>query len=94
METLATYRLVPKAEPFDLQGRKYFFWRSGSAFEYALSRNVWLKEMTHFCGPGNTQKILQRHGVEPHIFLDHRQWLEEMMVSVPRSDTEFEENIG
>jgi hypothetical protein len=78
METLATYRLVPKAEPIDLQGRKYFFWRSGSAFEYALSQNMWLKEMTHFCGPGNTQKILQRHGVEPHIFLDHRQWLEEM----------------
>ncbi|HEX3085396.1 MAG TPA: hypothetical protein VHP99_12770 [Pyrinomonadaceae bacterium] len=78
METLATYRLVPKAEPIDLQGRKYFFWRSGSAFAYALSQNVWLKEMTHFCGPGNTQKILQRHGVEPHIFLDHRQWLEEM----------------
>jgi hydroxymethylbilane synthase len=83
LETLATYRLAPKAEPIDLQGKKYFFWKSGSAFEYAISQNAWLTEMIHFCGPGNTQKILERHGVEPHIFLDHRQWLEEMAVSVP-----------
>jgi hydroxymethylbilane synthase len=83
METLATYRLVPKAEPIDLQGKKYFFWKSGSAFEYALAQNAWLKDGTHFCGPGNTQKILERHGVEPHIFLDHSQWLEELAVSEP-----------
>jgi hydroxymethylbilane synthase len=83
METLATYRLVPKAEPIDLQGKKYFFWKSGSAFEYALRQNAWLKDETHFCGPGNTQKILERHGVEPHVFLDHSRWLEEMSVSVP-----------
>jgi hypothetical protein len=34
--------------------------------------------MTHFCGPGNTQKALERNGVEPHIFLSHEQWLKEM----------------
>ena len=78
METLATYRLIPKSEPHDLTDKQYFFWKSGSAFEYALSKNSWLKERTHFCGPGNTQKILERHGVEPHIFLDHSQWLKEM----------------
>jgi len=77
MQTLATYRLVPE-KPIDLSGRKYFFWPSGSAFEYALGQNPWLKEMTHFCGPGNTQKILERNGVEPHVFLDHEQWLNEM----------------
>jgi hydroxymethylbilane synthase len=79
MQTLATYRLVPKGESIGLQGKKYFFWKSGSAFEYALSQNAWLKEMAHFCGPGNTQRILQKHGVEPHIFLDHSQWLEQMV---------------
>jgi len=78
MATLATYRLVPKRDAVDLTGKKYFFWASGSAFEYALSQNPWLQEMTHFCGPGNTQKILERHGIEPHIFLDHSQWLQEM----------------
>jgi len=77
--TLATYRLVPKREATELLGKKYFFWKSGSAFEYALSQHPWLKGMTHFCGPGNTQKILQKHGAEPHIFLDHSQWLAEMV---------------
>ena len=79
--TLATYRLVPKDSTPDLRGRKYFFWTSGSAFERALSLNSWLAEMTHFCGPGNTEKILNQHGVKPHIFLDHAEWLKEMSVS-------------
>ena len=79
IEALATYRLVAKEATVDLSGKKYFFWKSGSSFEYALSQNNWLKDMTHFCGPGNTQRILQRHGIEPHIFLDHGQWLEKMV---------------
>jgi hydroxymethylbilane synthase len=78
MPAVGTYRLVPKNEAVDLSGKKYFFWKSGSTFEYALSKNPWLRNMTHFCGPGNTQRILERHGVEPHIFLDHDQWLKEM----------------
>lgn len=78
IEAVATYRLVPKEATVDLSGKQYFFWKSGSSFEYALSQNSWLKDMTHFCGPGNTQRILERNGIEPHIFLDHGQWLEEM----------------
>jgi hydroxymethylbilane synthase len=78
MPTLATYRLVPKNEAVDLSGKKYFFWKSGSSFKHALGQNAWLNEMTHFCGPGNTQRILQRNGIEPHVFLDHAQWLKEM----------------
>jgi len=76
--TLATYRLVPRDGGLDLAGRKHFFWKSGSSFAYALSQNPWLKEMSHYCGPGNTQRILEKHGVRPHVFLDHKQWLEEM----------------
>jgi hydroxymethylbilane synthase len=75
---LATYRLVPKADAPNIEGKKYFFWSSGSAFERALSLNWWLKSMTHFCGPGNTQKTLERNGVEPHVFLGHEQWITEM----------------
>jgi hydroxymethylbilane synthase len=78
MPSVATYRLIPKGESIDLSGKKYFFWKSGSSFEYALSKNPWLKELTHFCGPGNTQRILERNGVDGHVFLDHAQWLKEM----------------
>ena len=74
----ATYRLVAKSAGIDLGGKRYFFWKSGSSFELALKLNPWLAEMTHFCGPGNTQRILERHGVTPHVFLDHKHWLEEM----------------
>ena len=76
--TLATYRLEPCDGGLDLAGRKHFFWKSGSSFEYALSQNPWLPEMSHYCGPGNTRRILRKHGVEPTVFLDHEQWLEEM----------------
>jgi len=76
--TLATYRLVPRDGRLDLAGRKHFFWKSGSSFEYALSQNPWLQEMSHYCGPGNTQRTLLKHGIEPMVFLDHEQWLEEM----------------
>jgi hydroxymethylbilane synthase len=85
MPVAATYRLVPRDQPFDLNGKRYFFWKSGSSFEYAWSRNPWLTQMTHFCGPGNTARILEKGGVEPHIFLDHQQWLAEMSVSEPEA---------
>jgi hydroxymethylbilane synthase len=78
LPAIATYRLLPQSDTVDLTGKKYFFWKSGSSFEHALSQNPWLKDLTHFCGPGNTQRILQRNGVEPHVFLDRDQWLEEM----------------
>jgi hydroxymethylbilane synthase len=78
MPVVATYRLIPKDGNPDLTGKNYFFWKSGSSFKYALSRNPWLREMTHFCGPGNTQRALQKQGIEPLVFLDHAQWLEEM----------------
>jgi hydroxymethylbilane synthase len=78
MPMLATYLLVPRSERIELTGKRYFFWKSGSSFEQALKLNPWLKEMTHFCGPGNTQRILEKNGVRPHVFLDHAQWLGEM----------------
>jgi hydroxymethylbilane synthase len=80
LRTVATYRLVPGSGPMDLEGKTYFFWKSGSSFEHALSLKPWIKTMTHFCGPGNTQRILKRNGVQPIVFLDHAQWLEEMSV--------------
>jgi hydroxymethylbilane synthase len=78
LRAVGTYQLVPKADAPNIEGKKYFFWSSGSAFERALSLNPWLKSMTHFCGPGNTQNTLARNGVEAHVFLSHEQWLREM----------------
>ena len=78
MPTVATYRLIPKDVNPDLEGKDHFFWKSGSSFNYALSHNPWLRQMTHFCGPGHTRRALQKQGIEPFIFLDHAQWLEEM----------------
>jgi hydroxymethylbilane synthase len=80
MPVMATYRLVPKNGNPHFDGKKYFFWQSGSSFEHALSLNPWIKSMTHFCGPGNTQRILKKNGVQPNVFLDHAQWLDEMSV--------------
>lgn len=78
MRALGTYKLIGKDDAPALAGKQYFFWTSSSSFGRALSLNPWLKTMTHFSGPGNTPRALQKQGVEPHIFLDHDQWLEEM----------------
>ena len=80
-KTLATYRLIPKKDSPQFENQTYFFWTSGSGFERALALNPWLKQMTHFCGPGNTQRVLLKNGVEPFVFLDHAQWLQEMRLS-------------
>jgi len=80
---LATYTLLSNSENNDLKGKRYFFWKSGSSFEQALSLNPWIRDMTHFCGPGNTQRILERNGIKPHVFLDQEQWRREMSVSEP-----------
>src|SRR6185503_11253182 len=78
MTSVATYRLVGKTESPQLADKRYFFWMSGSSFERALALNPEIRSLTHFCGPGNTQKALERNGVKPHVFLDHDQWLKEM----------------
>ncbi len=86
---LATYRLVPRNGRIvsggpdglgDLQGREYFFWTSGSSFRQAIAVAPWLREKTHFCGPGNTCQALVEAGIEPHVFLDQQQWLAEMSI--------------
>lgn len=81
MRAVPTYRLIGKDNNPNLDGKTYFFWSSGSSFERALALNPWIKPMTHFCGPGNTQRALERNGVKAHVFLDHAQWLREMSES-------------
>jgi hydroxymethylbilane synthase len=80
MQLLPSYRLIAKNGKSQLDGKKYFFWTSGSSFEQALAANPWIKSLAHFCGPGNTHRALERNGVEAHVFLDHEQWLKEMSI--------------
>lgn len=78
MPVTPTYRLVPQTGAVNLDGKHYLFWKSGSSFEHALKCDPAIKDRIHFCGPGNTQRIIESHGIEPHVFLDHAQWLKEM----------------
>lgn len=80
MKAVPTYRLIGKDDNPSLDGKTHFFWSSGSSFERALALNPWIKPMTHFCGPGNTQRSLERNGVKAHVFLDHAHWLKEMNI--------------
>jgi hydroxymethylbilane synthase len=78
MPVVGTYSLVATDVHPNLEGKSYLFWKSGSSFEKALALNPGIRQQTHFCGPGNTQRILEKNGIKPFIFLDHAQWLEEM----------------
>ena len=79
LPTLATYSLKPKATTPDLTGREMFFWTSGSNFLRALALHPWLNEKPHACGPGHTQQVIERAGLQPHIFLSREGWLREMV---------------
>ena len=78
MPLMPGYRLRPHNHPPDLTGKRYFYWTSGSGFHRALTLSPGIREAEHFCGPGNTERVLRAAGIEPHIFLDHGSWLAEM----------------
>jgi hydroxymethylbilane synthase len=80
-ESIATYELVPSAEPPDLKGKTHFYWMSGSSFERALK--LFPEEIqsgVHACGGGKTKKLInERLGREPHVFLTWSQWRESVL---------------
>lgn len=66
--TLATYRLVPKADPPDLRGKTHFYWMSGSAFDRALQLFPEIRSGYHACGPGHTyRRIREALGADAKI---------------------------
>lgn len=80
-EFLATYQLVPKEEAPNLEGKTHFYWMSGSSFLRAVSLEPRLRGAYHFCGPGNTYRIIRQNlGAEGRVFvsLSHSEWLKEM----------------
>lgn len=78
LPVVPTYRLRPHDHPPDLTGKRYFYWTSGSGFHRALTLSPGIREAEHFCGPGNTERIIRAAGIEPHVFLDHGSWLAEI----------------
>ena len=65
METLATYDLIPRGvqKAPDFGPATHFYWMSASSFEEAVATKPELLTLRHFCGPGNTYRILrQKYG--------------------------------
>lgn len=52
-ELIATYQLVPGEEPA-IEGKRNFYWMSGSSFRQAALNHPEILDATHYCGPGNT----------------------------------------
>lgn len=78
---IATYKLVPKTQVPVLNPQwDHFYWMSGSSFERAIETYPWLLTKTHWSGPGNThkrlEKSLQSHGGSgrARIALNLEQW--------------------
>ncbi|HEX4924921.1 MAG TPA: hydroxymethylbilane synthase, partial [Bdellovibrionales bacterium] len=69
-EFVATYRLEPKNDVPDLNGKTHFYWMSGSGFLRAVQHYPWLRNANHFCGPGSTYAVIQQNlGPQGRVFV-------------------------
>lgn len=75
-DKLATYKLTPSKELPNLEGKKHFYWMSGSQFALALSENPKISEAFHACGPGNTHSAISKSipSERLEIYLSYEQW--------------------
>ncbi len=79
---LATYRLKPTEKLGPFEGKKSFFWNSGSQFFQAVKEDPRILEGYHASGPGSTYKMirdyLEKKKIFNHtnvrIFLDQNDW--------------------
>ena len=75
MEKFISYQLIPKEDEIKIQDKQYFYWMSGSAFEYALELYPNIIEANHACGLGASYDIIDRQisgKVVP--FLNYEDW--------------------
>lgn len=85
MPVIESYQLQRSQTPFNFQGKKAFFWSSGSLFLAAIKEHPEVLTAHHASGPGNTAKIireaLQEAGLDAntrhHIFLSEDSWRNE-----------------
>ena len=75
MEKFISYELIPKENEIKIKDKQYFYWMSGSAFEYALELYPNIIEANHACGLGASYDIIDRQisgKVVP--FLNYEDW--------------------
>ena len=75
MEKFISYELIPKEGEIKIRDKEYFYWMSGSAFEYALELYPNIIEANHACGLGASYDIIDRQisgKVVP--FLNYEDW--------------------
>ncbi len=75
MEKFISYELTPKEDEIKIKDKQYFYWMSGSAFEYALELYPNIIEANHACGLGASYDIIDRQisgKVVP--FLNYEDW--------------------
>ena len=75
MEKFISYELTPKEEDIKIKDKQYFYWMSGSAFQYALELYPNIIEANHACGLGASYDIIDRQisgKVVP--FLNYEDW--------------------
>ena len=75
MEKFISYELIPKEDEIKIKDKQYFYWMSGSAFEYALELYPNIIEANHACGLGASYDIIDRQisgKVVP--FLNYEDW--------------------
>ncbi len=79
MEKFISYELIPRKDEIKMKDKQYFYWMSGSAFEYALELYPNIIEANHACGLGASYDIIDRQisgKVVP--FLNYEDWKDQM----------------
>ena len=79
---IETYELNEMPIKEDLSSKKYFFWMSSTAFNYALRENPSIINSNHSCGPGNTYKELKKVIKDSNnleISLSYKDWKKKLL---------------
>lgn len=82
MTLVPTYTLKAQQNKNSLQGKKFFFWSSGSQFLKAAEENPEILSQHHASGPGNSHQVIRAYleikkSYDPknlHVFLDQEDW--------------------
>jgi hydroxymethylbilane synthase len=79
---IATYELIEIPIKVDLNTKKFFYWMSATAFNYALRENPNIINAIHSCGPGNTYKVIKkviRDSNNLEISLSFKEWKKKLI---------------
>ena len=81
-KTIATYDLLKQPIKKKLNTKKYFYWMSSSAFEYAIQNFPDIIQANHACGPGNTYQEIKKTITDPNklsIALSYSSWKNDLL---------------